>query len=445
MLHSYHTNDPLYQQRNGHEMRTAVDHREAQMMITTRLLLLMMIISSISSAAADDLFLLSGQSNMDGFTTRGQSLTGSADYWLSIKSILTNGTSTMKDELYNVIYEANQRKSGAMEVANTLTNELMHLYDQGLLNDLDAPLTFGKCSFVKPKKKSNKLLQISGGSVPTSWHANCGYVFGHEWMFSRTLELQMGMNGTTFEMVKHSCGGTSIYKHWYPNVGEFWPGLQQTIRARRTTPGVGTSNNSNSNKNNWKGLIWHQGTQEAWSLKRLGEDRSLTYYGNMTDLISQLRHEMYTASESGTWQCKEEIPVVVVQIGYWPHRSEAAQRVRDAQAEYCSNDPRSQLVSTDDLSRNFHYDAASFLVSGNRIAKAYQDALKGEVVCPEETSQQQLQQEEVILSSSYQPSSSSTMSSQPSSRPSTVISIVTPTTIHPSRDKTSDAGDEPKR
>ena len=61
------------------------------------------------------------------------------------------------------------------------------------------------------------------------------------WMLSRTLELQMGMNETTFEMVKHSCGGTSLYKHWYPDVGEFWPGLKQTIRDRRTMGVVTTT------------------------------------------------------------------------------------------------------------------------------------------------------------------------------------------------------------
>lgn len=370
------------------------------------------IIIKIPPAAADDLFLLSGQSNMDGYTTRRQSLTGNATYWMSIKSILTNEEDhlKMKTELYDVIYEANERKGGAEEVANSLTNELMHLYHQGLLNDLDAPLAMGKCSFVTPKKKNlGELKQISGGSVPTSWDANCGYSFGHEWMFSRTLELQMGMNNTAFEMVKHSCGGTAIYKHWYPDIGVFWPGLQQSIRDRI---GVG---------NNWKGLIWHQGSQETWSEKKLGEDRSLTYLGNMTGLIRELRQEMYAASEPGTWQCKEEIPVVVVQLGHWPKRSEAAQRVRDAQAEYCANDPKSQLVRTTDLSRNYHYDAASFVVTGNRIAHAYQEAVRGEVVCPETP-------QEVLPS--FQPSFAT--SSQPSLRPSMLMSTV------PSRDKTTD-------
>jgi hypothetical protein len=365
------------------------------------------------AAAADDLFLLSGQSNCDGYTTNGGSLTGDTDYWITIKSILTNGDSNMKDKLYNVTYEANKRKDGAEEVANTLTNELINLYNQGLLNDLDTPLTFGKCSFVSPVKNSYNLKLVSGGTVPTVWDANCGYSFGHELMFSRTLELQMGMNHTSFEMVKHSKSGTSIYNHWYPDVGLFWPGLQQTIQSRK---GSGI---------NWKGFIWHQGSQEAWSEKNYGEDRSLTYLGNMTGLIRQLRQEMFDASEFGTWQCKEEIPVVVVQVGYWPNGDEGAQRVRDAQAEYCSNDPRAKLVISYDLSRNFHYDAASFLVTGNRIAHAYQAALKGEVVCPA-TPQQEEQH------SSYQPfSSPSSTSNQPSSKPSTIIATPTQSSHKP--------------
>eukprot|EP00957_Ditylum_brightwellii_P179579 13679924-Ditylum_brightwellii.AAC.1 len=69
---------------------------------------------------------------MDGYTTTGQSLTGNADYWIAVKSILTNGDSNMTDQLYDVIYEANSSgKNGTEEVASTLTYELMHLYNQG--------------------------------------------------------------------------------------------------------------------------------------------------------------------------------------------------------------------------------------------------------------------------------------------------------------------------
>jgi hypothetical protein len=87
---------------------------------------------------------------------------------------------------------------------------------------------------------------------------------------------------------------------------------------------------------------------------------------------------------SMTWQCKEEIPVVIVQVGYWPGSDNAAaKRTRDAQARLCNEDPRAVLVTTNDLSRFYHYDAASFLISGNRIAHAYQEALGGIVECPD--------------------------------------------------------------
>jgi len=41
------------------------------------------------------------------------------------------------------------------------------------------------------------------------------------------------------------------------------------------------------------------------------------------------------------------------------------------------------LVKTDDLARFYHYDAASFLITGNKIAHAYQEALEGVVECPD--------------------------------------------------------------
>ena len=39
--------------------------------------------------------------------------------------------------------------------------------------------------------------------------------------------------------------------------------------------------------------------------------------GNLTGLIKEVRAEMLDASDAEIWQCAEEIPVVVVQVGYW--------------------------------------------------------------------------------------------------------------------------------
>ena len=116
---------------------------------------------------------------------------------------------------------------------------------------------------------------------------------------------------------------------------------------------------------------------ETWT----AEDTSLTYLGNLTGLIGSVRAEMFDASQAGTWQCKEEIPVVVVQIGHWP-QYDRAKRVREAQTQYCAGDPKAELVIMEDLSRNYHFDAPSFLIGGHRIAQAYQAAAQASVTCP---------------------------------------------------------------
>lgn len=254
-------------------------------------------------------------------------------------------------------------------------------------------IIYCSCSFLVPLDW-NAVNDHSGGTKPTVWNANCGGSFGHELMFSRALELEMG-HQNRFEVVKNAHDGTEIHEYWYPDNGKYWYKLQSSIRSRK---GYG----------NWKGFIWHQGIQglckisimhmlEAVhhfltllcaksllpqdSLKKKGvEDTSLTYLGNLTGLIAEVRAEMFDASE-GAWQCKQEIPVVVVQIGYWP-QNDRAQRVREAQVEYCDGDPRAELAIMDDLSRFYHFDAPSFLISGHRIAQAYRSAVQRNVTCP---------------------------------------------------------------
>ena len=316
-----------------------------------------------------DLFLLSGQSNMIGHTTSKQSITSTDVYWNTIKSIVESGDLGMMEEnLHNVIYETNFFNE---QVATTLTNGLMELYKSLLLKDLDTPLSLGKCSFKEASESSNGIItvdDVSQGTVPIKWDANCGRIFGHELLFSRTLELEMSYTNE-FEMHKVARGGSEIFEHWYPNHGLHWNLLKEAIEERK---GEGVD---------WKGFIWHQGSQEAWSEREYGEDRSLYYYGNLTGLVNEVRTLMFENSAS-YWQCKEEIPVVIVQVGYWPSDNQLSQRVRDAQARLCDEDPRAVMVKSNDLSQNYHYDAPSFLISGNRIAHAYQEALGGVVECP---------------------------------------------------------------
>lgn len=119
---------------------------------------------------------------------------------------------------------------------------------------------------------------------------------------------------------------------------------------------------------------------------------------------------MLSSSEPGIWQCKEEIPVIIVQTGLWP-RNAKADRVRDAQRQICEDDPRAQLVTIDDLTRNYHVDAPSLLVEGYRIAKAYQELLGTNVSCPNVDPTQNSHQVEAEAEIKPASSSSSDMSS----------------------------------
>ncbi|KAK1737785.1 hypothetical protein QTG54_011557 [Skeletonema marinoi] len=87
---------------------------------------------------------------MVGHTTSSESMTGSADYWNTTASGGSGNLTSMEEQLYNAIYEENDNNGEANEyndqVATTLTNGVMDLYKSGLLNDLDTPLQFGKCS-----------------------------------------------------------------------------------------------------------------------------------------------------------------------------------------------------------------------------------------------------------------------------------------------------------
>jgi len=201
----------------------------------------------VDSNIMTDYFLLGGQSNMQGHTTSRQSLTKNETYFLDIKQVLEDGgdPAIMESKLLNII-ESGRNKVSESGVRANLVKETMNLYNQGLLSDFDTPLSLGSCSYVIPQD-NGRIVDQSKGAQQTVWDSNCGHSFGHELTFSRTLEMQMGQT-TNFETVKNSHGGSEIYRDWYPNHGRYWDKLQSSIRSRK---GSG----------NWKGFLWHQGTQ----------------------------------------------------------------------------------------------------------------------------------------------------------------------------------------
>ena len=97
-----------------------------------------------------DYFVMSGQSNMIGTTTKGGSIQHNDEYWMKIKSILDAGgdATDMAIDLYDAINYSNSQREDLAEseprvVARTLTKEAIRLYQMGLLHNLDIPLYLG--------------------------------------------------------------------------------------------------------------------------------------------------------------------------------------------------------------------------------------------------------------------------------------------------------------
>jgi len=295
-----------------------------------------------ADARAKDMYLFSGQSNMEGWTTMGSHVN---DQWGLVRPILIEGnsTGTMYQDLYDAIYTTNNnREAGTAPpvVADKEATELINFHSAGRLDNLDTSLTLGKCSFLLVNKDNGEMFDVTGGdgtansdvratTVPTAWDANCGKAFSHEFTFSKALE-EGGGQSEEFEVVKVASGGTEIHKHWYPGFGMHWDVLSETISTK-------------ASEGTWKGFVWHQGSQgrpqyHAQSIEDLcekdltppilcawqfhltenwvDEEFSLNYKGNLTRLVDQIRTEMYLATP-GDWNCKLEIPVVVVQVGAW--------------------------------------------------------------------------------------------------------------------------------
>lgn len=99
----------------------------------------------VNTESMTDFFLLGGQSNMQGHSTSRQSLTKNETYFLNIKQVLEDGgdPAIMESKLLNII-ESGRNKVSESGVRANLVKETMNLYNQGLLSDLDTPLSFGR-------------------------------------------------------------------------------------------------------------------------------------------------------------------------------------------------------------------------------------------------------------------------------------------------------------
>ena len=82
---------------------------------------------------------------MQGHTTSRSSLTKNETYFLDIKRVLEDrdDPAIMESKLLNII-ESGRNKVSESGMRANLAKETMNLYNQGLLTDLDTPLSLGR-------------------------------------------------------------------------------------------------------------------------------------------------------------------------------------------------------------------------------------------------------------------------------------------------------------
>jgi hypothetical protein len=303
------------------------------------------------------------QSEMVGYSTLSSSLGGDASLFNDVIDILVNPSDDDATKLFMVAdrlspdFSKVPRGDPNLAAQRTAT-ALVNVNRQGLFNHVRTTLQNANCSMNIPGRESYPM-------EPLRWDGNCGKQYGYELMLSHTLTYKYNFPDP-FASVKIALPASSLFNDWYPETGTQWPLLK---RAIQNTPGQ------------WAAFVWNQGSQETWDAD---ENRYLTYEGNLTYLIEKVRKVMYAkSSASSAYACQEEIPVIVVQQGYWPDGNlyPKAKAIRQQQARVCAKDPRAELVKTDDLGQYYHYDAASYLVIGYRIAEAYMKLANADYQC----------------------------------------------------------------
>lgn len=187
----------------------------------------------------------------------------------------------------------------------------------------------------------------------------CGRPFGPELMFAQQFpKLKSPLKKKKVGIIKVAQGGTEIYKHWMKDSGIYWPKLRDAITAA---------------KGSIEAFVWFQGENDSFD-----DWNQNNYLDHLTEFVADVRNEIFVTSEK--FQSAEDVPVVIVELGAWRRGT----IVIEAQRTFVKNTKNTKLVKTgadeDERQRmtgNYHFDSASMLIIGSRVAKAVAKLLKG--------------------------------------------------------------------
>ena len=323
-------------------------------------LLLLALLSAVMNKANGKIphFLFAGQSNMVGYVTNKA---GDRRFDHTMELLLSDNFNVhdLVDHLEAFEFDFDRDENHTpTSVYKFEAQELIRLREEGFLTpSFQQPLSTVQCSFFSLHKK----MASSDEAVPLavdanlSPQANCGFVFGPELMFGHVLD---DVHNEPFSIIKVAAGGSEIKDHWSKETGSFWGELVKQIKAIDTET------------EEWKAIVWFQGENDGFD-----ESNAEGYLDELTDFIANVRQEMHDL-DTTTFPQPTDIPVIIVGMGCWPMRDiEFGSIVAQAQRDFVEAAANAVLVKTDDLSCFYHFDDASQLVIGDRIAEALKPLL----------------------------------------------------------------------
>jgi len=218
------------------------------------------------------------------------------------------------------------------------------------------------CSYTKPNEMDYLDCErpVSATACGGSWDQ-----YGPEFMFAHAfVKADSPLQFKPFGITKVAVGGTQIYARWMKDnrnePDNYWNTLVDAIKGA---------------KGSLEAFVWLQGENDSFD-----DWNKENYLYNLTKFVSDVRNVIFNAAPSGKFSSASKIPVIIVELGYWIQYVDMA--VIEAQRTYVASDPNApKLVKSgagsqaENLTAFYHYDAASQLIIGSRIAWAMAELL----------------------------------------------------------------------
>lgn len=329
-------------------------------------LLIMMQLPSMVAANETPHFLFIGQSNMEGIV---ENSSGEPRVDTTLNTLLSSASTMMsEDEIFNELVSFFQTFESIPETSleryEFEARELIRLKREGSIpNNFRDPLPTVECTFYQldysvDYRRPFREPDAVAVNAKLSPSANCGVVYGPELVFGHVLHQQW--SSELYRIIKFASGGSEIGRHWSSEDGYFWGDLVNVVEGIDTQAG-----------DEWKGIVWFQGENDSHESRTAD-----AYLTQLTTFLQELRQTMYNVDDT-VFASPADIPIVIIGLGCWvaTDLQPYGGVVMQAQRDFVANDGMAVLVPTDDLSCHFHYDEASQLIIGERVAKALQGML----------------------------------------------------------------------